>query len=136
MKPSGGQHFFIIFLMAVELVMFSISQIGYGKLHFSKNFPSYLNFEVYCTKLCMLCCNLLRIFYITLCHLFLFQKIVICAFSHLFSLVLPKIINLISLFKEPAFSLLILSTSLMFSVPINPASYLNYILCSTYFILF
>lgn len=41
-------------------------------------------------------------------------KIVTYAFSYLFLLILPKIINLIKLFKEPTFSLLILSTSLMF----------------------
>lgn len=41
-----------------------------------------------------------------------------------FLLVLPKIINVISVFKEPAFSFLSLSISLMFSISINTVSYL------------
>lgn len=111
----------LIFLMAVELVRFFISWIGSGKLYFSKNFPSYLNFQVYWHKI--IYAMLLPFNSLVLIAPFsFFKNNDLCFLS--FLLVLPKIINVISVFKEPAFSFLSLSISLMFSISINTVSYL------------
>lgn len=112
----------LIFLMPVKLVRFSVSPVGFGKLCLKKKKFSFLIwiFKFIDIKLYMLCCYLFMFRIMCICHLCLSLKIVICAFSYLFLLVLPKI-NFISLFREPTFILLILSTSLMFSISINPA---------------
>ena len=112
----------LIFLMPVKLVRFSVSPVGFGKLCLKKKKFSFLIwiFKFIDIKLYMLCCYLFMFHIMCICHLCLSLKIVICAFSYLFLLVLPKI-NFISLFREPTFILLILSTSLMFSISINPA---------------
>lgn len=75
----------LIFLMALEIVRFPISQIGFGKLYFSKNFPSYLKLEVYQQKVvCAMLLSLKGLYHLDLCYLFLSLKVVICAFSHFF----------------------------------------------------
>lgn len=118
------------------LVRFSVSQIGCGKLYFSKNFPC-LNFQVFWHKVMYAIPLYFKgLYHLHLCYLFISLKTVICAFSHPFLLALPKVLNLISLFEEPAFSSLVSSPSLMFSISSNPASYLNYILRPTCFMLF
>lgn len=71
--------------MAVELVRFSISQIGFGKLYFSKNFPSYLNFQVYWHKIIYaMLLPFKGLYHWYLSYPFLSLKIMICAFSHFF----------------------------------------------------